>query len=43
MVATYKLKYIVDGKVVYEESNLEFGPSEVEVLEKELGLVLERM
>ena len=42
MVATYKITYVVDGHVVYTD-RVELGPTEVEVLEKELGLVVERI
>jgi hypothetical protein len=42
MVCFYKISYVVDGKVVYSEK-LELGPTEVEVLEQELGLVVERI
>jgi hypothetical protein len=41
MVATYKITYVVDGKAVYTDK-VELGPTEVDVLQKELGLVVER-
>lgn len=42
MVATYKISYVVDGKVVYSD-RVELGPTEVSVLENELGLVVEKI
>ncbi len=42
MVATYKITYVVDGKAVYTDK-VELGPTEVSVLENELGLIVERV
>ena len=42
MVATYKITYLVDGKAIYTDK-VELGPTEVEVLENELGLIVERV
>ena len=42
MVATYKITYVVEGKIIYTDK-IELGPTEVEVLEKELGLVVEKI
>ena len=41
MVATYKITYLVDGKAIYTDK-VELGPTEVAVLQNELGLVVER-
>lgn len=41
MVHTYKISYVVDGKVIYTDK-IELGPTEVAVLQNELGLVVER-
>lgn len=41
MVQTYKISYIVEGKVVYTDK-VDLGPTEVAVLQSELGLVVER-
>ena len=40
MVRMYKISYVVDGKVVYSDK-VELGPTEVSVLENELGLIVE--
>ena len=42
MVATYKISYVVEGRIVYSDE-VELGPTEVSVLENELGLILERI
>jgi hypothetical protein len=41
MVQTYKISYVVEGKVVYTDK-VDLGPTEVAVLQSELGLVVER-
>ena len=41
MVQIYNISYVVDGKVVYTDK-VELGPTEVAILQSELGLVVER-
>ena len=41
MVQTYKISYVVEGKIVYTDK-VDLGPTEVAVLQSELGLVVER-
>lgn len=41
MVQTYKISYVVEGKVIYTDK-VDLGPTEVAVLQSEIGLVLER-
>lgn len=41
MVQTYKISYVVEGKVIYTDK-VDLGPTEVAVLQSEIGLVVER-
>ena len=41
MIHTYKISYVVDGKIIYTDK-VELGPTEVAVLQTEVGLVVER-
>ena len=41
MVQTYKISYVVEGKIIYTDK-VDLGPTEVAVLQNELGLVIER-
>ena len=42
MVQTYKISYIVEGKVVYTDK-VDLGPTEVHALENESGLIIEKI